>query len=235
MAAEPTGRKKRATGRAWTRPDRDSVGALGIAHIGLILGVVALVLGGAGLGIAITNSGHVGPAGPMGVKGDTGGHGTNGTDGKNGSNGTNGSRGPSGPGAQVVQTFDISTTFLNTTCVAYAYSNLTVTVTGAGTFVVTAAVVLDLYHSSGGSTSYLVSLANASAVCNPVDNSYSEGAINGALPTSYYSEDVSLVQSFSIGAAGTYNVDIIGTADMTAFGDTTAVYYASEVGVFYPA
>jgi len=70
-----------------------------MASVALILGVVALIIGGSGLAIALLNSGHTGPAGAAGATGTPGARGApglNGTNGKAGANGTNDKDGTNG-------------------------------------------------------------------------------------------------------------------------------------------
>jgi hypothetical protein len=109
------------------------------------------------------------------------------------------------------------------------------TVTRPGTVVVTASLELNLGHTTGQSTIYTVSLANASAGCSPVSNHFVTGLVSTAQPTGNYYPDMSLVQSFPVGAAGTYTFSIIGTASMSSSSDASVFWYGSVVGVYYPS
>jgi hypothetical protein len=200
------------------KSDSASKGARSLALLALVLGVAGLVLGGSAIGVAVTHSGANGAAGSRGAPGV---------------NGTNGARGPAGPGAIVKQVFNDGTTVMTGTCGFYNGSNLSFTVAGPGTFVVTASLVLYIHHSLANYTFYTMSLANASAACNPSANNYVEGEWSDALPNGTYYPDFDLVQSFQVGAAGTYTFGIIGT--MGGGTDPTEFYYASTVGVFYPS
>jgi len=178
----------------------------------LILGVVALILGGSALGIALTKGGPAGAAG---------------------ANGTNGSRGPAGPGAVVGQSFNDGTTVLTGTCGYYNGSNLSVTVSGPGTFVLTASVEILLQHTLTDFAFLSASLSNASSTCNPDLNNFVTYALGGSLPTGNYYAELSLDQSFQVGAAGAYTFDIIGVESGGT--DVAEFYFGSVVGVFYPA
>jgi hypothetical protein len=175
----------------------------------LILGVVALVLGGSGLAIALT---HAGPAGPTGAAG---------------------ARGAPGPGATTLQGFNVGTTALSGVCGYYSGSNLTFVVSEPGTFVITASVEIYIHHSSGNYTFYTVSLANTSAACNPEANNFVEEDWSDAFPTGNYYPTHGLAQNFQVGAAGTYTFGIVGT--MGGGTDPTEFYYATVVAVFYPS
>jgi hypothetical protein len=182
---------------------------MGLGQVALILGVVALVLGGSGLAIALT---HAGPAGGKGVQG---------------------AQGPPGPGAVVKQGFNDNTTTLTGTCGYYPGSNISFSVSSPGTFVVTASVVILVDHVLGNYTFYTLSLTNASVPCNPDLNNFVEGDWSGALPSGDLFPDYSLVQSFQVGIAGTYTFGIIG--DQSGGTDPTSFYFASVVGMFYPS
>jgi hypothetical protein len=185
---------------------------MGMGQVALILGVVALVLGGSAVGIALT---HTGPAGVAG------------------GNGLPGAQGPPGPGAVVKQSFNGGTTTLTSTCGFYAGSNISFAVSSPGTFVITSSVLLLIQHTLGNFTFYTLSLANVSATCNPSLNNFVEGSLSDALPSGNYGPAYSLVQSFQVGAAGTYTFGIIG--EQTGGTDVTDFYYASVAGVFYPS
>ncbi|MGP8073425.1 MAG: hypothetical protein ACLQD9_00575 [Thermoplasmata archaeon] len=181
----------------------------------LILGVVALILGGSALGIALTKGG---PAGAAGAKG---------------TNGTNGTRGPAGPGAVVGQSFNDGTTVLTGACGYYNGSNLSFTVSGPGTFVLAASVEILMQHTLTDFVFFSASLSNASSTCNPDLNNFVDYDLSDSLPTANYYAELSLDQSFPVGAAGAYTFDVIGVASGGT--DTADFYFGSVVGVFYPA
>ena len=182
---------------------------MGLGQISLILGVVALTLGGSGLAITLT---HAGPRGPTG---NTGG------------------QGAPGPGAVVNQTYDTGSTELSTTCTSYVGSDVNFTVSDPGVLVVTAAVAVTLYHRATNYTIYAVSFGDGSATCNAFNNNSVTGEASGAQPTGFYEVFLGLAQSFPIGAAGTYTVNVVGYAAMSNSSDTTYLSYASVEGVFY--
>jgi len=199
---------------------------VGVGQIALILGVVALVLGGSGLAIAVT---HAGPAGARGPTGSTGGTG------EQGPPGSTGAPGAPGPGAIVNQTYDTGSTELSTTCTAYLGSDVNFTVSDPGVLVVTASVGLTLYHRTTNYTIYAVSFGDGSATCNAFDNNSVTGEAPGTAPTGYYDVFLGLAQTFPVTAAGTYTVDVVGYAAMSNSSDVTYLTYASLEGVFYPA
>jgi hypothetical protein len=206
-----------------------------VSQIPLILAVVAILLGGSALGLALTSSGHTGAAGANGTPGSAGANGANGANGAPGIQGPPGPQGMPGPGAVVNQSFDTGTTVLSSTCGSYLGSTVNFTVSGPGMLVMSATVVLAIVHNAGQSTVYTVSLWNTSAVCSPSANNYVDGAEGLAQATDSYYPDVSLFQSFPIGAAGNYSIAIIGTDITSAGSEIDEFYYATVVGVFYPA
>jgi hypothetical protein len=135
----------------------------------------------------------------------------------------------------VKQSYNTGTTLMTSTCKYYQGSNLSITVSTPGTFVVTSSLVLYGSHTTGFSTLMITSLANASATCSPTSNNFvvTEEA-SGEVSTGY-EFDVSLAQSFVVGAAGTYTFGVIGTATGGGASDFCDFYYASVVGVFYPS
>ncbi len=108
--------------------------------------------------------------------------------------------------------------------------------TTPGTFVLTASLILVFSHTTGYEALAYASLDNASATCNPVLNSFSIAAVTAPMPTAAYLTDLSLVQSFTVGAGGTYSFGVIGDESGTGGpSDYCDFYYSSTVGVFYPS
>jgi hypothetical protein len=223
MAAVAPGRESRTIAREWRAPGRRRRGAVGAGQVALILGVVALALGGSGLAIALTHAGPAGARGPAGGAGDQG------------PPGSPGAPGSPGPGAIVNQTYDTGSTELNTTCAAYVGTDINFTVGDSGVLVVTASVEVALFHRATNYTIYAVSFGDGSATCNAFDNNSVAGEASGTQPTGFYNVFLGLAQSFPITAAGTYTVDVVGYAAMSNSSDTTYFTYASLEGVFYPA
>jgi hypothetical protein len=223
MAEEVPGRESRSVAREWTEPGRRRRGKAGLGQVALILGVVALALGGSGLAIALT---HAGPAGGRGPAGSAG---------EQGPPGSTGAPGSPGPGAIVNQSYDVGSTELSTTCTAYVGSAVGFTVGDPGVLVVTASVELTLFHRATNYTIYAVSFGDGSATCNAFNNNSVAGEASGTQPTGFYNVFLGLAQSFPITAAGTYAVDVVGYAAMSNSSDTTYLTYASLEGVFYPA
>ncbi len=179
---------------------------MGLGQIALILGVVALLLGGSALGIALTSTGHTG------------------------------ARGPAGPGAVVNQaTHEETQAVTNATCTAATGSVVGFLASGAGTVTMVATVVLLVSHTAGDSTTYYVSLANSAQKCNVFANNWVSGYVDYTAPTTSYVEDVTLVQNFPIAVAGTYAFDVVGNFT-NAYGlDTTSFNSVSVEGVYLPS
>ncbi|HEV2520612.1 MAG TPA: hypothetical protein VGX00_08395 [Thermoplasmata archaeon] len=207
--------------------------------VGLVLGVVALVLGGSALGIALSGSGHAGAtgaAGPAGATGPQGSAGSNGANGVNGVNGTNGAPGAAGPGAVVAQVTSLGTTDLTPNCTYYKGANVSINAPGPGEMVVTATITVAMFHTTGYGINFFASLWNTTGRCAPSGPSFVQGGLVGALPTGPYYQNLGLVQAFSVKAAGTYTVAVIGTATYTAGStDTAAFFWGGVTAVFYPA
>ncbi len=185
---------------------------MGVGHVALILGVIALVLGATGVVIALTNSGHAGPAGAAGAQGD---------------------RGLPGPGAVVKQAFNFAAQPLVAGCAFYAGSNISLTVDGPGTFVVTASIEVAITHTYANYSAYEVGLANTSGSCSFLIDSYVTGYMSSVAPSDNYYSDVSVPQDYAAGAAGTYSFGIIGGVGSGA--DVAEFYWSSVSVVFYPA
>ena len=192
---------------------------MGIGHVGLILGVVALILGGSGLAIALTNSGHTGATGATGAQGIQG---------------VQGAPGAPGPGAVVNESFNTGTTVLAVdVCTYYAGSNTSIRVTGPGSFAVTASVEMQFDHTNGVPDAGYISLVNTSASCSPTSYNFDRVSAPPGMSTDAYLLDYSLTQTLEVGAAGAYAFGIIG--DQVGGTDTVEFYYASVVVTFYPS
>ncbi|HEV2428513.1 MAG TPA: collagen-like protein, partial [Thermoplasmata archaeon] len=180
--------------------------------------------------------GPTGAAGPVGATGAQGPAGSNGANGKNGANGTNGAPGAAGPGAIVHQAFSAATTPLSPNCTFYARDNVTFTVSGPGTVVLTGSITMAVFHTSGFSANYVVSFWNTTSPCVPLSNHFVIGDVLTSTPTGGYDVVLGLAQSYTLPAAGTYTFAVIGTA-LYSTGSTDQVdfYYGSVVGVFYPS
>lgn len=223
MFAEAPGREPRPPDRSWTKPERRRRGAMSLGQGALILGVVALALGGSGLAVALT---HAGPAGSTGATGPTG---------PTGSTGAPGPEGPPGPGAVVESTYTTSGSgVLSDTCSNYADSAVSLTVSSAGTVVVSASVGLYVYHTSSEEDEVYSSLWNQATTCDVLDNNYVLIVAETTQATGAYVWDLNLVQSFTVTTGGTYTFSVIAEAAVYS-SDSANFYSASVVGVFYPS
>jgi len=198
----------------------------GASQIPMIMGVVALLLGGAALGVALTNGGHTGATGAAGANGSPG------------TSGNPGAQGPPGPGALVNQTLDQNTSDeLTGACGMYTNSTVNFTVTGPGTLVVSASVEFELAHTLGNYTYAYASLWLATTTCTLIGNNYEQSYVGATEPTGTTFPDLSLLQTFAIPAAGTYPIAIIGFMVTTGsiLNDNVYYYTASIAGEFYPS
>jgi hypothetical protein len=173
----------------------------------LILGVVALLLGGSALGVALT---HAGPAG---------------------------ARGPAGSGTETKWASQQTTQSVsNDTCTVASGSIINFTAIGPGVVALTATVNLLMGHTSGDNIQFEVSLANASAACNPLANHYVGGLVDASAPSATYDQDVNLVQTFSVGATtGNISLDVIGMFTNSFGIDAFSFNGVSVVAVYYPS
>ncbi len=204
---------------------------MGLGHVAIILGVVALILGGSGLAIALT---HTGPTGGTGANGAQGTRGPEGPAGANGTNGTNGTNGAPGPGALVNGTTDSSAALVNGSCEAYAGSEVNFTVSGPGTLVITAAVELSVVLDTGEYSNFEVSVANTTTGCNIYAYSWVAGAVPAASSSESAYADLTVVQTFFASSAGQLTTEVIDAGYTTSPG-YAEIDHVTVVGVFYPS
>jgi hypothetical protein len=211
MSAESLGRDPNPTDRS---PGPNSLGRTGATSPGLfplILGVVALILGGSAVGMALT---HAGPTGPVGAPGTR---------------------------AVVNQTSDGQESTILSTCGSYPGSNVSFAAKGPGTIVVTATVSLYLQINLSNAADVYISLWNPSTSCSPTLNSYvyvgapCRIANYPSQDLCQYWPDISLVQTFPVPSAGDYTISVIGTARSAYSGNGCYFEGASVAGVFYPS
>jgi hypothetical protein len=225
MAAPAAQRGTQRTDRPWTKPGRRNRAAIGIGHVGLILGVIALALGSSGLAIALTHAGPAGATGPAGSTGSTG------PQGPPGGTGATGPQGPPGPGAVTVTSSEISYSTVNKTCGSMAGIQLDFVVSEPGNVVATATVLAAIDHTSGDDGDAAFWLADSNTSCVGTE---SFAYLPSAEPTGIYFIEVGLVHNFSIPAAGTYSYYVTGLNYSTGT-DAVSVGYGNAVGVYYPS
>jgi len=121
---------------------------------------------------------------------------------------------------------------LSQPCAYYQGAEVTMTVPGPGTVVVTAMVTIRIDHTSGntdGIDLYLDVIADWCA-----GDGWGGGAfVDPSEPTAFYYEHVPLLEPFTV-TAGTYTFYINGTG-FAAGGIGDSFWLASVVAVFYPA
>ncbi len=179
---------------------------LGLGQIALVLGVVALVLGGSALGIALTKAG---PAG---------------------------SRGPAGPGVELNRSaYQDTQSVANNTCTAATGSEIGFTVSGPGNVTIMAGVSVLVDHTNGDAMTYDVTLQNAALSCNALSDNWVVGSVDYSAPTTYYPQQVTLVETFPLTTAGTYSFEVVGNFYNFYGLDSANFNGVSVVGEFYPS
>jgi len=179
---------------------------VGFAQIALILGVVALVLGGSALRISLTKTG------------------------------TAGSRGPAGTGAELSHSaYQVTQAVPNNTCTAATGSEIGFTVAGPGNVTIVAGVSVLVEHTNGDYMAYEVTLQNAALSCNALTNTWAEGGVDYSAPSTDYAQQVTLVETFPLATAGTYSFEVVGNFT-DAYGiDSGNFNGISVLGEFYPS
>lgn len=237
MDAEPPPMPTLSVERTWNRACRGRKGAIGIGHVAAILGVVALVLGGSGLAIALTHPGAAGRVGAMGPIGPTGGSGAAGPRGPSGANGSTGPQGPPGntgqPGPGAIRNMTVAP-FLNllvnnVTCSAPPGADVGFTVTKPGTVLVMATTTIYISHTNGNYGDVSLELSARPSGCSGY---YQYAWVASAQTTAHYFIPVSLVFTFNITAPGTYTYYLLG---FEAYQDIAYYYSWTIVGEYDPS
>jgi len=184
-----------------------------------ILSVVAVILSVVAVGASFAIPGPTGATGPAGL---------NGTDGTPGDAGI---QGPPGPGSLVASNGSISALTIASTCTHY--TGINVTVTGAGTVVVTTQVRVFVAHTAG-----TADIVRVYVGVNATDCSYdawrSYTSVGANAPTDSYYLTLTVQKPLPVAAAGTFKYYVNG--DMFS-GSATADSFtgAGTVAVFYPS
>lgn len=237
MDAGPSAVTTHSFGRTWNKTPLRRCGAIGIGQVAVILGVIALALGGSGFAIALTHSGATGPAGATGPIGPSGGAGAVGPRGPAGANGSTGpqgnpgSTGAPGPGAVRNSTSEAFRSYQvnNTTCAAPPGAEVGFTVSAPGTVLVMATTTIYFLHTIGNSGDAALELSMSSAGCSGY---YQYAWVDSSQPTAHYFTSVSLVQTFTISTAGTYTFYLLG---YEPYQDTAYYYSLTIVGEYDPS
>lgn len=198
------------TAQTSTLPTPATKGASHLVQVSLILGVVALVLGGSAVGIALT---HVGPTGATGSQG---------------------SRGPAGPGAVVNETNDVGELSMSS-CGSDPGSNITFTVTDPGTIVVTASASLSLQVTADSNVQATVFLWNHAASCSPNSNVVGFFPTSCSAGTCVYDPELSVLESFPVTSEGTYTISVAGSLNLVSSENYCYFEDATVIGVYYPS
>jgi hypothetical protein len=215
MGAGLSESQKRLADGKGTRPRRARRGVLGIGHVGLILGVVALILGGSGLAVALTRAGATGPAGATGATGGTG---------------ATGPQGPAGPGAVVNESnVGPEPQVSNTSCAAEPGADVGFKVSQAGSVFVTATTTIGVDDEIGGDADVGFYISASPTGCG----SEPQYVYIVDQPDGYYYTSISLAQSFTVSSPGTYTFYL--TSDWVDGTAPTYFFTTTIVGVYYPS
>jgi len=174
---------------------------LGLGQVALIVAVVALALGASALGISVANY-RPSPAASPGI---VIAHAT------------------LGSGAVPIPRLGH--------CENISGLILKINVSGPGTVVVTASILVTLYHSSAYYAAAGIYVSNASTSCPGAEVL---AYIDNGVASGTYFDDVSAVGSFTVSAAGTASYYVTGY-DYSTGTDYTQGGYMVMVGVFYPS
>jgi hypothetical protein len=236
MTAETADGPTGTSDREGNRADRNRRGAIGLAHVALILGVVGMALGASGLAIALA---HSGAAGTAGAKGDTGAQGSQGPAGNAGAPGVPGATGPAGsagapgPGAIVnVSNVGFGNGVNATACEPEPGADVGLSAGRAGTVVVTATVSIYISHTNGTRGDVSLVLGDSSTGCS---GQFQFAYVNNAQPTGPYYITVGLVGNFPVTSSGTYTYSLYGENIVGPTGDPADFFSTTIVGEFYPA
>src|SRR3990170_279496 len=221
-----------------------------LGPIALVLAVVAMAVnfvvpgpqGSSGIdgtdGINGTN-GTNGLPGATGPRGFPGAAGANGTDGTNGTDGATGPPGPAGPGT--LANYSVVAPWQAGGLALVGCSNVMtvdLTVPSAGYVVVIATVHVWVEHLAGNTDTWTIFESSAGAAdcsdTDPTRNVFFQEISNSLAADTFMNEAGSVVNTFSVGGAGTYSFYV---NSMMYTGETAGdrVSEASCVVIFYPA
>ena len=171
--------------------------------------------------------GPQGPAGPQGPQGDPG---PQGPQGDPGPQGPQGPPGPPGPGAIIVQNRLFVGPGIPNSCTTFTGIEVTITVTGAGTVVLNAALVIIISHTTGSLSEVDLYIRDTPTDCN-LDGTTMAAIHDGQEPTGTYYDSVALVNTYAIASAGTYTYYVNGYNYGDGIGEQFLV--GTLVAVFY--
>jgi hypothetical protein len=174
-----------------------------------------------------------GPQGATGAQGDAGPAGAAGTNGLDGTDGATGAQGPPGNGTIMAYSSSILVNNLQTTCTHHTNGNVTITVPGPGTIVVTSTVKISLDHTAGTDDVPRVFIGTNATDCT-IDAWRAFLTISETQATDTYWVNIFVQKPFTIPAAGTYTYYVNG--NMWSGQSGGDIYLASgTIAVFYPA
>ncbi len=185
--------------------------ARGGARVSMALSIVAIIVALAALAASLALPGPTGPAGATGATGP------------------GGPPGPRGNGTLQAYLWDNTTTPIsNLTCTHAQGANLTLSVPGAGTVIMSASVTVAVNHKSGTVDTVYLYAGTPSAYCSIQRASFNVTTSG----TGVYVSTVSLIANYAIAGAGTYTFSL---AANTSPGTTASFLSASMSAVYYPS
>jgi len=201
--------------------------ALALACVGIALAVVGMVAfpGPTGAAGPKGDTGQQGPLGPTGLQG------LQGNNGATGSQGPQGPQGPPGPGT-LMNSSSRFTTMTFTTCGNYTGSELSITVPGPGTIVVSAYVMFRIVHTTGSPTDVAQAVINVTANNCPNNAYTSFENVLAAEPSGSFIKNTFVQLPTHVTASGTYTF-YLNAAQWTGSGAVT-IERATMIAVFYP-
>lgn len=205
------------------------------------LAAAALALACVGIAIAVVGmvafpgpTGATGPKGDTGQQGQTGPTGTQGQQGNNGAQGPQGIQGPQGPPGPgtLMNSSSRFTTMTFTTCGNYTGSELSITVPGPGTIVVTGYVMFRIIHTTGSGVDTAQAVINNTANNCPNNAWTSFENVLAAEPSGSIIKNTFVQLPSYVPAAGTYTF-YLNAARWSGTGSVT-IERATMIAVFYP-
>lgn len=206
------------------------------------LSVVAVLLAVVALAINFVIPGPTGAQGIQGVKGDKGDTGDRGltgltgTQGPQGPQGLQGNPGPQGPrgNGTIMESNSVNPGMtVPGACTAVTGLNVTIAVTGPGTVMVQASVMISIAHTTGTIDEVDMTLAAAPDSCT-IDSWSTFVYVSGAQPSGTYWPQVIMQKPFSVTTAGNYTY-FVNAAGFFGAGAGDTIRYSSIVAVFYPS
>ena len=167
-------------------------------------------------------TGPRGPEGPMGLQGPPG------------LQGPQGQQGPPGPGSLMAYDELDSQVAIGSICTHYVGAEVTISVPGPGTIVVSAVVQVQVDHTSSSADDIVFLVVSAMTTDCALAPSTAVVNVIAGEPIGAYAKTVPIMRGFAVNAAGTYTYNVNGVMWMGASA-SDAFLRAVTVAVFYPS